>query len=1073
MQPCIFESFELTQMKTLNLSRRSKIKPGINTIGQAAIGVLVVLLFPFSQTVAQQDLERNYTWLHYDIENGLPQNSVATITTDSAGYLWFATQSGLVRFDGNSFMVFNSSNVPGLTRSDRISWSGNDLDGKIYFRDEFLHLFRQNGPCSFEPTEEISSERILFTDYGGISDQVGNEMFQFPLKNLKSEEALREKMHTGENGITALVVMNKQEAYAYYKDRDKQYVFTYFNNGAFSILRSDDFVQDGQIIQLRDTVCFVNRHGAMAFYKKGSLIHSTPPGRNFISNNFTSTATQSVSDAAIHVSHGRSYYVADNSLYEIVQEERFVLKKRLLFGNLPCKFIASVYKIPGTSVFAIGTYTDGLYLIYPKSFGHLYYGDDPSDFVNTSYALLERNGEIVTHNFRYNYNNGKFTPFRGTFRSRVFFKDKEDYLWLHDWNLISKTKDYVHFTHIDTVRGEFKGFAYAGPDSSLFYMAGSEIGIIENDKTKPLVTLPGGPPSLAEHANVLFTTFLVYSKGIMVGTTKGLFDYDLQTNTFTEIDSATQVNIRTIYEDKEGNIWVGTYGQGLYSLKNGKLHKLPLDKNHNLSITHFFVEDEQGYFWIPTNNGLYKTRRQDLLNYVQDSTHRVFYYAFNKLDGLPFYEFNGGAMPNVLHLNGEIMLPTMKGIVSFVPERVYVNVPSKGVQVDFAELNGNRFDNINSLQLPPGFASLVIHISSPYYGNPDNLQIEYMVEGLTRKWRKLEGDKIEFNALPKGNYRIMVRKAGGFGDNVLQHSIMSFEVLPAFYETIWFQLIMGILLLVMVWLFIKIRTRYVVAQNLRLEKEVKERTIQQGILIAELQESNLQLKESEENLFNTISEKDRLISVLVHDLRSPLRFLKNNTSYLARNWKKHSTDESEKLIHEVDDATKQIHYLTEELMLWIATRGNKRAIDIREYPLKEITDELSNLYADIILHAGNRLEVEVPEDITVKVDKLIFKTIIRNLLDNSNKNTEEGIIRIAATQNDTDIIIELSDTGTGMSEEMLQDINQYLGGEAGYLSQNSQFGHKIIRDFGNILGAHIHYSNGATEGLIIKIVLKR
>ena len=59
-----------------------------------------------------------YTMTHYTADNGLPQNSIKSITADGYGFIWLATEDGLVRFDGHRFYVFNGSNLG--VKSNRI-----------------------------------------------------------------------------------------------------------------------------------------------------------------------------------------------------------------------------------------------------------------------------------------------------------------------------------------------------------------------------------------------------------------------------------------------------------------------------------------------------------------------------------------------------------------------------------------------------------------------------------------------------------------------------------------------------------------------------------------------------------------------------------------------------------------------------------------------------------------------------------------------------------------------------------------------------------------------------------------
>ncbi|WP_191908908.1 sensor histidine kinase [Larkinella humicola] len=281
----------------------------------------------------------------------------------------------------------------------------------------------------------------------------------------------------------------------------------------------------------------------------------------------------------------------------------------------------------------------------------------------------------------------------------------------------------------------------------------------------------------------------------------------------------------------------------------------------------------------------------------------------------------------------------------------------------------------------------------------------------------------------------------------------------------------SLLVAVLVWFFLRMRYRNRQQQHLRLDHETEDRIVQQQKLISELQLHNDQLKISKANLHLSISEKDRFISILIHDLRSPLRYLYKNTAYLFRNWKRDSHAELDDLITEINNSTKQIHFLTEEMMQWISTQDHTYGVRMKEYLLPELIDELEDLYKENILHHGNTLQLDIPTRMKVITDKLLLKTILRNLIDNANKNTDDGTIRIEARQAYQKVVITVSDSGVGVSPTLLRDINRYFSTSEPMPGLNTQFGHEIIRDFARLLNATVLYETVESGGLRVSLTL--
>ncbi|GAB3318947.1 hypothetical protein GCM10027299_11080 [Larkinella ripae] len=288
-------------------------------------------------------------------------------------------------------------------------------------------------------------------------------------------------------------------------------------------------------------------------------------------------------------------------------------------------------------------------------------------------------------------------------------------------------------------------------------------------------------------------------------------------------------------------------------------------------------------------------------------------------------------------------------------------------------------------------------------------------------------------------------------------------------DSLWLPVLGTLVAGIFIWLIFRFNLRK--REHLRLNHEIEARILQQQKLISELEFHNNQLKLSKEKLDLSISEKDRFISLLTHDLRSPLRFLYKNTAYLFRNWKQDSHSELDQLITEINNSTRQIHFLTEEMMLWIATQDNTYHIRLKEYTLLEIMQELDAFCKESILQQDNTLELEIPSRLTLHTDKILLKTILRNLLDNANKNTEEGVIRIQARQAYEHVVITVSDSGVGVSPALLQRINQFFSSPEPVQQLHTQFGHEIIRDFARLLNVSVVYEAPESGGLRVLLTI--
>jgi ligand-binding sensor domain-containing protein len=122
----------------ITYSRPAKISGYLKYLLLAGLQLLLTC------SIAQQP----YSLIHYD-ENTLPQTTIGNIEQGENGYLWMSTQFGIVRFDGETFRVFTTDNLKGLT-SNRIRVCARSFDGSIYFLDENHVIIKVKSPNEFE-----------------------------------------------------------------------------------------------------------------------------------------------------------------------------------------------------------------------------------------------------------------------------------------------------------------------------------------------------------------------------------------------------------------------------------------------------------------------------------------------------------------------------------------------------------------------------------------------------------------------------------------------------------------------------------------------------------------------------------------------------------------------------------------------------------------------------------------------------------------------------------------------------------------------------------------------------------
>ena len=187
--------------------------------------------------------------------------------------------------------------------------------------------------------------------------------------------------------------------------------------------------------------------------------------------------------------------------------------------------------------------------------------------------------------------------------------------------------------------------------------------------------------------------------------------------------------------------------------------------------------------------------------------------------------------------------------------------------------------------------------------------------------------------------------------------------------------------------------------------------------------------------------KEKMIAVILHDLRSPLRFLHMMAMHIFENYQRASPPELGDMLLKFRNATHDLNGFTQDFLVW--TNAQKEGFVIRQEKiiLREIVGEIVSLYEPAADIHNNTILNLVPPEITLVSDTNILKLIIRNLADNANKYTTNGEIKIEAIQEASTVRIVITDTGKTMNKELVNEIlsNTYQSDD-----DNHGFGYKII-----------------------------
>jgi len=288
-------------------------------------------------------------------------------------------------------------------------------------------------------------------------------------------------------------------------------------------------------------------------------------------------------------------------------------------------------------------------------------------------------------------------------------------------------------------------------------------------------------------------------------------------------------------------------------------------------------------------------------------------------------------------------------------------------------------------------------------------------------------------------------------------------VIPLFYQTTFFKLAAGLALLSLLIILVQLRLNLI-----RKKKEIQIKAERLRDTVVALEDTVKKLQESEKALVLTSRRRERLISLVIHDLRSPLRFLTLLAADLHDNQGQFSPEEIKERSYLVKKGAQDIYNFSEDFLLWVTSQKDNFNVSNKRFAIRPLLQEIYDFFRDQVLQKGNSLTYEAGEDLQLYSDPHILIMILRNLTDNANKNTSQGFITIKACGREGAILISVTDTGRGMSRRQTED---FLRDEdINELSSGSQLGHKFILDLTRRINGRLSIESAEGKGTKVTIL---
>lgn len=781
------------------------------------IGLLLLLLLA-AQALLALDPSRaidQFSYQTWQTGSGLPQNTVHSILQTKDGFLWFATEGGLARFDGYQFLVFDSHNTPAL-KTDNIRALAEDRQGTLWIGTG-NGLARRAGD-SFEVARLASGKTIL---------------------------ALRT------DSSDSLLVVTPE-----------------------GVIRRKP---DGTLTTFDESDSAPRLTGATAVSPDGTIWLGTQDGlRKLRNGSLTSTGAglPHSSVNALLLDQGAKLWAATSQgLWTAEAHEKLTFE---LAVKGPAKEpVLSLFEdghgiiwvgtehgfarlgkgggraLAGEVVIAMGEDTEGDLWVGTEARGAtvlrnqkfvtitragglsdeavrcVYEGHDGTVSMGTNHGVLQlRNGslrQLTTHDGL----SSNVVLSLGEDREGALLVGTPDGL-----NRLAESKVSI-ITSADGLADDFVRSIYKDLDGSLWI--GTRRGLAHEEGNRRFRTY-----TQADGLGSDLVGAMLRDRGgdLWVATLDGLSRMQAgHFRTYRKPDGLSSNIVTALHQDAEGDLWIGTQDAGLNLWHAGRFSSFIAHQGLPHSI--FGIgEDLNGEFWIASKVGIARVNKDALRRAALEKGQPANVVWYGTSDGLRINECSVGGHPETWRAkDGTLWFSTMRGAAALDPSSARLRRAPIPVAIEAVTIDDRRYAPMEVKTVAPGHDRFVFEYAGLSFAAAQKVIYRYRLEGFDKDWVNAGTQRTaSYTNIPPGQYRfsVLARNSDGFWDTA--GASLKFRLEPQFYQTFWFYALVALGLagagyLVYHWRVREVEARFdaVLQERNRIGREIHD-TLAQGFV---------------------------------------------------------------------------------------------------------------------------------------------------------------------------------------------------------------------------------------------------
>lgn len=715
---------------------------------------------------------------HYTSKQGLAGSNVLAFKQDKKGYIWFATTSGLTRFDGTDFKNFTTRD--GLSSNNLTGIDGNENDSLfIATYDKGINVF-YNGKFS---NYEISNDKIplihhlianndklfLYADYLKV---INNHRVNTLMEILTNGD---KRISNGFQIISALLLKNKDILFA-------------SNQGMIKVTGSDSLSQVLIPGAKNITSIYQGKNGTIWFGGYGEIWKNEGTEYKKVFENLDIQSHYSIQNILVD-SHNNIWFSQTNgNVYRITDNKLIDIGSYLGLQKTQINFIRE----DQNGGIWIGTFGKGVYYFFNLSVTNYSTKDNlTNDYILSLGQDTENRILIGTFNGLDIIDNDKFieipTGFPGNYHYiRGIQRARNNIMY------ITATFEVKLNYDMKTGYTGYKGRPYRIINTaSIFARNDDDILFGGWDNSVSVKNISPQGPHTKKHIRIfpkssinVRTNKIVLDKNgtYWIATTIGLCKLDNLKPSYFEDDPVLNSNITDVEINQNGEVWAAG-DKGVAQLVNNKWVNYTTNDNYDLTYSTSVTFDNDGNTWIGNTKGLFKIKNA-----------KVSYYT--DILGINSYEINVvycDTLKNNLWIGtveglSRIDLNSFNKLNTSIP-KIYIE-EIRTSDSTYAVYPGVKFPDFNQTKITINFAAI-------NFQSPENFIFEYKNESdyENNGWELTDKQEIQFASLLFGNNNILIRAKELNGEWGPPAEVNIFVKTP-FIQSYWFYCLVMFILLV-------------------------------------------------------------------------------------------------------------------------------------------------------------------------------------------------------------------------------------------------------------------------------------